>query len=141
MNLKEVETGITLANKFSDIIVAVNVGNEALVEWNDHLMDVDTVISYVKNVQKEIEVVPVTEFKVDWIETDNRSGFWQPLWLDFHCKHNHIEELVGDAGYLLECQHILEVNFFNLLPVNLKTCTFHIFIHPLLIKIFFIAPS
>ena len=29
---------IELANKFRDIIVAVNVGNEALVSWNDHMM-------------------------------------------------------------------------------------------------------
>lgn len=58
-NIKELETGIQLANSFKEIIVAVNVGNEALVSWNDHKVHVDTVISYVKTVQKKIEQ-PVT---------------------------------------------------------------------------------
>jgi exo-beta-1,3-glucanase (GH17 family) len=58
-NGQELERGIMLANKYPDIIAAVNVGNEALVEWNDHKVDVDTIISYVKRVQSAIEQ-PVT---------------------------------------------------------------------------------
>ena len=37
-NQKEVDTAIELANKYQDIVIAVNVGNEALVGWNDHMM-------------------------------------------------------------------------------------------------------
>jgi len=59
MNLREIAKGIELANDYSDIIVSVNVGNEALVEWQDHLVDVDTMISYVKMVKENIEQ-PVT---------------------------------------------------------------------------------
>lgn len=59
LNLEEIEKGITLANKYNDIVVAVNVGNEALVDWNDHKVDTDTVISYVKKVKSAIEQ-PVT---------------------------------------------------------------------------------
>ena len=58
-NLEELQRGISLANSYPDVIVAVNVGNEALVEWNDHKMDVDTVISYVQTVKNAIEQ-PVT---------------------------------------------------------------------------------
>ena len=58
-NAKEIAQGIALANQYSDIIVTVNVGNEALVEWNDHMVDVDTIIGYVKQVQQAIEQ-PVT---------------------------------------------------------------------------------
>ena len=58
-NGQELERGIMLANKYPDIIAAVNVGNEALVEWNDHKVDVDTIISYVRRVQDAIEQ-PVT---------------------------------------------------------------------------------
>ncbi len=59
MNVLEIEKGIELANEYDDIIVAVNVGNESLVDWNEHRVDVDTVITYVKRVQQDIEQ-PVT---------------------------------------------------------------------------------
>ena len=59
LNLIEIENGIKLAKKFKNIIVAVNVGNEALVDWNDHKVDTDTIISYVKKVKQSIEQ-PVT---------------------------------------------------------------------------------
>lgn len=55
LNLIEIEKGIKLANKYKNIIVAVNVGNEALVDWNDHKVDTDTVISYVHKVKHAIE--------------------------------------------------------------------------------------
>lgn len=59
LNKEEIEKGITLANQYKDIIVAVNVGNEALVEWNDHKVGTDTIIEYVKQV-KEAITQPVT---------------------------------------------------------------------------------
>jgi exo-beta-1,3-glucanase (GH17 family) len=59
LNLAEIAKGIKLANDFKNIIVAVNVGNEALVDWNDHKVDTDTIISYVKKVQSAIKQ-PVT---------------------------------------------------------------------------------
>ncbi len=59
LNDLEIAKGIELANEYSDIIVAVNVGNEALVDWNDHRVSVDSVITYVKRVQQSIEQ-PVT---------------------------------------------------------------------------------
>jgi len=58
-NLAAVNKGIELANQFDDIVVAVNVGNEALVEWNDHMVSLEKVIEYVRKVKAEIEQ-PVT---------------------------------------------------------------------------------
>ena len=58
-NLKEIAKGIELANTYPKIICAVNVGNEALVEWNDHKVDTDTIISYVNYVKSKIKQ-PVT---------------------------------------------------------------------------------
>lgn len=55
LNLAEIEKGISLANKYKDIIVAVNVGNEALVDWNDHKVDTDTIIAYVQKVKQAID--------------------------------------------------------------------------------------
>jgi exo-beta-1,3-glucanase (GH17 family) len=58
-NAAEVQRGIELANRYSDIVVAVNVGNEALVDWNDHMVPLDNVIAYVRQVKAAIEQ-PVT---------------------------------------------------------------------------------
>lgn len=54
-NLLEIENGINLANEYKDIVVAVNVGNEALVDWNDHKVDTDTIIGYVQKVKQSIK--------------------------------------------------------------------------------------
>ncbi len=59
LNEAEVNRGIALAKSYSDIVVAVNVGNEALVEWNDHMVPLDKVIDYVRRVRAEIDQ-PVT---------------------------------------------------------------------------------
>ena len=59
LNAEEIDRGIELARKYRDIVVAVNVGNEALVEWNDHMVSTDSVISYVQQVQAAIDQ-PVT---------------------------------------------------------------------------------
>lgn len=58
-NQAEVVQAIELANAYLDIIVAVNVGNECLVDWNDHMVPVEAVIAYVKLVKHAIDQ-PVT---------------------------------------------------------------------------------
>lgn len=58
-NAAEVQRGIDLAKQFSDVVVAVNVGNEALVEWNDHMVSLDNAIKYVRMVKAAIDQ-PVT---------------------------------------------------------------------------------
>jgi exo-beta-1,3-glucanase (GH17 family) len=58
-NTIEIQKGIDLANEYPEIVVAVNVGNEALVDWNDHKVDTDSIISYVKRVKNAI-AQPVT---------------------------------------------------------------------------------
>ena len=68
-NVAEVERGIALAKEFDDIVVAVNVGNEALVEWNDHMVSLDQVIAYVRQVKAAIEQpVSVADNYEWWIE-------------------------------------------------------------------------
>lgn len=58
-NATAVAEGIALARSFPEIVFAVNVGNEALVEWTDHLVPVETVIAYVREVKDAI-TQPVT---------------------------------------------------------------------------------
>jgi len=45
LNAAEIKRGIELANKYKDIVYAVNVGNEALVDWNDHKVSTQSIIT------------------------------------------------------------------------------------------------
>jgi exo-beta-1,3-glucanase (GH17 family) len=65
-NLEEIEKGIELANAYPEIIVGVNVGNEMLVEWNDHMVEHDTVITYIRKVKSEIQQPVTVAENVNW---------------------------------------------------------------------------
>jgi len=58
-NAKQIAECIRLANEYKDIVIAVSVGNEILVDWSDHKVPVDKVIQYVKQVKAAVHV-PVT---------------------------------------------------------------------------------
>ncbi len=58
-NAAEIERGIAMAREYDDIVAAINVGNEALVIWNDHMVPLDKVIGYVRQVKAAVEQ-PVT---------------------------------------------------------------------------------
>lgn len=69
-NAAEIDRGVALANEFSDIIVAVNVGNEALVSWNDHMVPLDQVIAYVRDVKARIEQDVTVADNYEWWAQD-----------------------------------------------------------------------
>jgi exo-beta-1,3-glucanase (GH17 family) len=58
-NAAELRRNFRLANQYEDIITAVNIGNEALVDWNDHMVPVEKVIEYVRQAKSAIKQ-PVT---------------------------------------------------------------------------------
>ncbi|MEQ9310169.1 MAG: glycosyl hydrolase family 17 protein [Balneolaceae bacterium] len=68
-NLKRIEKLIRLANEYPDEIFSLSVGNEATVDWTDHLVPVESVINYAKLVQKNCEQ-PVTfcENYLPWLD-------------------------------------------------------------------------
>lgn len=72
-NAAEVARGITLAKEFPEIIVAVNVGNEALVSWNDHMVPVEQVITYVRHVKAEIEQAVTVADNYEWWAQDGAA--------------------------------------------------------------------
>lgn len=68
-NEQELARGVALAQKYDDIIVAVNVGNEALVNWTDHMVPLDSMIDYVRQVKTAIpQPVTVAENYEWWIQ-------------------------------------------------------------------------
>lgn len=94
-NSHQVDRLIELANEHSDIVFAVSVGNEASVEWTDHLVSVESLVGYARRVQKAV-AQPVTfcENYVPWTtklaplaaELDFISVHTYPVW-----EHRSIE--------------------------------------------------
>lgn len=85
-NAEEIRRGIDLARRFDDVVIAVNVGNEALVDWNDHMVPVETVISYVRQVKASIEQpVTVADNYLWWA----RSGASLAAEVDFLGVHSY----------------------------------------------------
>ena len=85
-NAREIQRGIGLANEYEDIVVAVNVGNEALVDWNDHMVPLDRVIEYVRHV-KTVIAQPVTV--ADNYEWWKRDGAPLAAEIDFIGVHTY----------------------------------------------------
>ena len=52
INSNNVDRLIALANLYPDIIFSVSVGNEASVEWTDHLVSVESLIAYTRRIKK-----------------------------------------------------------------------------------------
>lgn len=85
-NKIEINNSIRLCNLYPEIITAVNVGNEALVNWTDHLVSEDSVKSYVRKVRKSVnQLVTVAENHKWW--TDHGSSLAKEL--DFISLHSY----------------------------------------------------
>jgi len=90
-NAAEVDRGIALARRFPGIVVAVNVGNEALVDWNDHMVPLEQVIEYVRQVRAAIEQPVTVADNYEWwirdgaplaAELDFLGVHTYPVWED-----------------------------------------------------------
>jgi len=68
-NSAEVDRMIGLANRYPESVFSVSVGNEATVEWTDHMVPVETLIGYVRRIRQAIRQ-PVTfcENYVPWTD-------------------------------------------------------------------------
>jgi len=66
-NSRQADKLISLANRSPDIVSCVSVGNEASVEWTDHMVSVESLVAYVRRIKRAIRQ-PVTfcENYVPW---------------------------------------------------------------------------
>ncbi len=69
-NDREVERAIELANRYGEIVFSVAVGNEAAVDWTDHLVPVERLIEHAVKVRSAVSQ-PVTSCDnyVPWTNT------------------------------------------------------------------------
>jgi exo-beta-1,3-glucanase (GH17 family) len=66
-NAQQIADGIRLANEYEEIVVAVNVGNEVLIEWTAHPVREEQVIRYVREVKAGVtQPVTVADNYVWW---------------------------------------------------------------------------
>lgn len=72
-NGREVERGIALAKRYADSVIAVNVGNEALVDWNDHMVPLEDVIAYVRQVKSELDQPVTVADNYEWWIRDGEA--------------------------------------------------------------------
>ncbi|MCP3951165.1 MAG: glycosyl hydrolase [Desulfobacterales bacterium] len=91
-NDAQIDRLIELANEFPEIVFSVSVGNEATVEWSDHQVPVERLISFVCRIKQTVKQ-PVTfcENYVPWVdkleplvaELDFISLHTYPVW-EYH---------------------------------------------------------
>lgn len=85
-NSNQIDELIRLANAYKETVIAVSIGNEASVDWTDHLVPVERLVEYATRVKQHAEQ-PVTfcENYVPW------TGKLDPLTkiLDFISIHTY----------------------------------------------------
>lgn len=87
-NATEVGRAIDLARRHPSLVVAVNVGNEVLVDWNDHRVSLEALLAYLDRVRAAIaQPVTVAENYVPWTRhpelaraVDFAAVHTYPLW-------------------------------------------------------------
>ena len=88
-NSANLDRMIALANLYDDIVFAVSIGNEASVEWTDHLVPVDKLVAYARRVKRAVpQPITFCENYVPWTsklpplaaELDFISVHTYPVW-------------------------------------------------------------
>jgi exo-beta-1,3-glucanase (GH17 family) len=70
-NQAEIEAQIRLANAFPDIVLAVSVGNEKLVEWSANRMDPPVLAAYLRKVRAAVrQPVTINDNWLYWSKVD-----------------------------------------------------------------------
>lgn len=124
-NIRNVLRAIDLSNKYPEIIIAVNVGNETQVFWSWHRMNTENLIRYIRAVRNNI-TQPVTTADdynfwnkpaskivaddVDFIVThiyplwngktlDNAIPWLGSIYQDVQSKHPEQQIILGEIGW------------------------------------------
>lgn len=106
-NLKEIQRLIQFANQYPNIITSLSVGNEATVDWTDHLVPVEKVVEYAKMVQEGAKQ-PVT-FCENYVPWHNKLAPLAEV-LDFISIHTYP---VWEYKNIHEALHYTKQNYFG----------------------------
>jgi len=102
-NAEEVRRGIELARQYPEIIIAVNVGNEMLVDWNDHMVSLENVIAYVREVKAAIDQPVTVAENYEWWIRDGAPLAAEVDFLGVHTYPAWEEKTIDEAlDYTME---------------------------------------
>jgi len=107
-NARQVATAIRLANAYPDVVVAVSVGNEALVSWSDHRMTEERMLETVQHVKASVPcAVTVADDVLYWRQPDARLASA----VDFITMHSYPlwGKLDIDQGLVTTQEHVESV--------------------------------
>jgi len=66
-NRQQIDKAIALSNRYPEIVFSVSAGNEASVEWTDHMVPVDSLVDHVRKIKSAIkQSVTFCENYVPW---------------------------------------------------------------------------
>lgn len=89
INSANIDGMIGLANRYAEIVIAVSIGNEASVEWTDHMVPVERLVEYARRVKRGVpQPVTFCDNYVPWTnkleplaaELDFLSVHTYPVW-------------------------------------------------------------
>ncbi len=128
-NRAQVDGAIRLAKEYPGVVIAVCVGNEAMVDWSDHRCDPALVIGYVREVRRAV-AQPVTvadDFNfwnkeasipvaavVDFVtmhayalwngkQLDEAMAWTGSMYEDIRRRHPGVPVIIGENGWATRC--------------------------------------
>jgi exo-beta-1,3-glucanase (GH17 family) len=102
-NRAQIANGVALARAYPEIVLAVSVGNETMVDWSMHMPPSD-IVAYVRSVRDAVEQ-PVTSDD-NWAVFANRGGRYPGIdallaTIDFVSMHTYpLLDSVYDPGFV-----------------------------------------
>lgn len=114
LNQNRINKLISLANQYPNTISSVSAGNEAIVNWTDHLVTVEQLSKYITQLQKAV-VQPVTfcENYVPWLHELKQVGE-QVDFISIHTYPVWEFKTIADAlDYTVENYHAVAHAFPN----------------------------
>lgn len=97
-NLAEVQAAIALANDYPDVVIALNIGNEAMVEWSDHRVPPRVIVKYLRHARTATRT-PVTtcDTEMFWTRPESTSVSRECDFLGLHAYAMWNKQSLPDA--------------------------------------------
>jgi exo-beta-1,3-glucanase (GH17 family) len=93
-NKQQMALGVALANSYPNIVVAVSVGNESMVNWSDHRMDAKVLAANLATVRSQIKQPVTTDDNWAYYASADRAVLDT---IDFAAVHTYV---MVDTHYL-----------------------------------------
>ncbi|MDX2146484.1 MAG: glycosyl hydrolase family 17 protein [Planctomycetota bacterium] len=98
VNQAEVREAIRLANEYPDVVMAINIANEALVFWSAHRVPVSVIVNYIRQTRAETKL-PVTTFDTElfWLDPESVQVAAECDYLGLHAYAMWNGQQISDA--------------------------------------------